>query len=251
MSAGFPSSSEAAHLQPPAAERARTVAAKPAASLHIAGMGICQLWAATTTGCGDVLLVVPRDGAVTSALRNSPLGDVPARLTVTDRTPLPLRHPIRGLVQLSGWLTPVRTEDLPRLLLDFADAYACDSLFDVGLSAILVRLDLAEVLLEEAGTSNDIAPEDFLSARPDAVSGAEAELMAVECDALRLLRGRVQQWTGRQDDVWLLGVDRFGVRFRVESRRGCYDLRVPFAFPLDGPAGFSAAVADLLACGPA
>ena len=51
-----------------------------------------------------MLLVVPTDGAVTAALRSSPLGDVPARLTVTDRTPFPFRHPVRGLVQLSGWV---------------------------------------------------------------------------------------------------------------------------------------------------
>ena len=79
----------ARHAQPPAAERARTVAARPAASLHGLGLGICQLWGATTTDAGDVLLVVPTDGVVTTALRDSPLGDVPARLTVTDRTPFP------------------------------------------------------------------------------------------------------------------------------------------------------------------
>ena len=158
MTAGSPHSSAGALAHPPAAERARTVAARPSASLFGAGLGICQLWGATTTASGDVLLVVPQDGAVTTALRDSPVGDVPARLTVTDRTPFPLRHPVRGLVQLSGWVTPVPADDVPRLLLDFADAYPCDSLFDVGLSATLVRLDLAEVLLEEAGVSADVEP---------------------------------------------------------------------------------------------
>ncbi|SNR60698.1 hypothetical protein [Blastococcus mobilis] len=251
MTAGPTHSSETTRRQPPAAERARTVAARPTSSLCLAGSGICQLWGAATTADGDVLVVVPIDGAVMDALRNSPLGDVPARLIVTDRTPFPLPHPVRGLLQLSGWIAPVPADDVPRLVLDFADAYPCESLFDVGLTATLVRLDLAEVVLEDAGGTTDIEPEDYLAARPDAISAAETELMTAECDALGRLCRRVQRWAGRQDDVRLLGLDRFGVRFRVQSRQGCYDLRVPFASPLESPAGFAAAVGHLLTCGPA
>jgi hypothetical protein len=60
----------------------------------------------------------------------------------------------------------------------------------------------------------------------------------------------VQRWAGRQDDVRLLGLDRFAVRFRVQSRRDCYDLRVPFAAPLDGTESFGRALRALVACGP-
>jgi hypothetical protein len=250
MTAGSTHSSPAVHRQPPAAERARTIAARPASSLYGLGLGICQLWGATTTDAGDVLLVVPTDGAVTTALRSSPLGDVPARLTVTDRTPFPLPHPVRGLVQLSGWVAPVAQYDVTRLVLEFADTVPCDSLFDVGLSATLLRLELAEVQLEDAGGTTDVEPEDFLAARPDAVSRAENELMAGQCEALIRLATRVQRRVGRHDDVRLLGLDRFGVRYRVQSRHGCYDLRVPFPSPIDGPAGFPAAVERLLTCGP-
>jgi hypothetical protein len=250
MTAGPLHSSTTAQHQPPAAERARTVAARPAASLYCAGLGIVQLWGAATTARGDVLLVVPTGGAVTTALQNSPVGDVPARLTVTDRTSLSLAHPVRGLVQLSGWVTAVAEGDVAQLVLDFADAHACDSLFDVGLTATLVRLDLAEVVLEEAGMSLDVEPEDFLAARPDGISAVETQLIAAERHALDRLAGRVQRWAGRHDDVRLLGLDRFGVRFRVQSRRGCYDLRVPFAAPLDGPADVGAAIQHLLTCGP-
>jgi hypothetical protein len=251
MTADPTHSSATTEHQPPVAERARTVAACPAASLYCAGLGVSQLWGATTTASGDVLLVVPLDGAVTSALRNSPLGDVPARLTVTDRTPFPLRHPVRALLQLSGWLTPVDPDDVARLVLDFADAHPSDSLFDVGLSATLVRLDLAEVLLEEAGVSTDVDVDAFVAARPDAISRGEKELMAQQCGQLSRLSARVQRWADRQDDVRLLGLDRFAVRFRVQGRRGCYDLRVPFAAPLTDPADFGAAVEHLLTCGPA
>lgn len=251
MTAGPTHSSATTDHQPPVAERARTVAARPAASLHCAGLGISQLWGATTTRGGDVLLVVPTSGEVTTALAHSPLGDVPARLTVTDRAPFPLRHPVRGLVQLSGWVTPLPEEDVARLVLEFAESYPCDSLFDVGLSATLLRLDLAEVVLEEAGVSSDVEPEDFLDARPDGVSAVETELLAAERAPLDRLTRRVQCWAGRQDDVRVLGLDRFGIRYRVEGRNGCYDLRVPFAAPLSAPAEFGTAVDHLLSCGPA
>jgi hypothetical protein len=248
MTADPASASPAVHRQPPAAERARTIAARPTASLHGLGLGICQLWGAATTDAGDVLVVVPTDGAVTAALRNSPLGDIPARLTVTDRTPVPIPHPVRGLVQLSGWVAPVAEYDVTRLVLEFADAQPCDSLFDVGLSATLLRLELAEVHLEEAGGTTEVDPDDFLAARPDAVSRAENDLMAGQCAALMRLAARVQRRVGRHDSVRLLGIDRFGVRYRVQSRTGCYDLRVPFAVPLEGPAGFAEAVGRLLTC---
>lgn len=114
-----------------------------------------------------------------------------------------------------------------------------------------MRLDLAEVLLEEAGISADVEPEDFVDARPDGVSAVERELMAAERGPLNRLTRRVQQWAGRHDEVHLLGLDRFGIRFRVEGRSGCYDLRVPYASPLPGPAAFAGAVGRLVACGPA
>ncbi|RBY92534.1 DUF2470 domain-containing protein [Blastococcus sp. TF02A-30] len=248
MTAGTPSSSAATRRQPPPAERARTVAARPGASLHAAGLGVCQLWGATTTASGDVLLVVPADGAVTAALARSPLGDVPARLTVTDRAPVPLRRPVRGLVELSGWITPVDDGDVPRLLLDYAEAHPCDALFEVGLGAALVRLDLAEVVLEEAGTTTDVDPDEFVAARPDPVSAAERELMATEQPALDRLTARVRCWADRRDDVALLGLDRYGVRFRVQGRDGCYDLRVPFEDTLTGPADVRGALTGLLSC---
>ncbi|WP_104524289.1 DUF2470 domain-containing protein [Blastococcus atacamensis] len=251
MTAGPIHSSAAVDRQPPAAERARTVALRPAAALHVADLGSSSVLAATTTADGDVLLVVPTSDGAVAALRGSPLGDVPARLTVTDRAPLPVRHPVRALVNLSGWLTAVPEQDIAGLVLDFAETTPAEALFEVGLSAVLVRMDLADVELEESGTIVDVDPDDFRAAAPDPVSRVETELMAAQEAPLGRLRARVQRWAGRRDDVRLLGLNRFGVRFRVQSEQGCYDLGVPFAAPLAGPDGFAGAVDDLLTCGPA
>ena len=237
--------------QPPPAERARTVAARPSAALHAVGLGAVGLSLAGTTAAGQVYVVVPSDGRPATALRTSPLGDLPARLTVTDRAPFPVRHPVRGQVELSGWLTPVRDADVRPALLDLADVRPSDALLDVGLRAVLLRLDLAEVLLTDGGTRSEVDPDDYAAARPDPVCAAEAELASGHGEALDRLLGRVRAWAGRNDDVRLLGLDRHGVRFRVEARRSCYDLRVPFRAPLADGSGLGAALHTLLTCGPA
>jgi hypothetical protein len=237
--------------QPLPAERARTVAARASAALHAVGVGAVEVTVSGTTAAGQVLVVVPSDGRLAGALRTSPLGDLPARLTVTDRAPFPVRHPLRGQVSLSGWLAPVHPADVQRSLLDLAEVRPSDALLDVGLGAVLVRLDLAEVLLTDAGTTAEVDPDDFTAARPDPVSAEESALAAAHADALDRLLGRVQAWAGTRDDVRLLGLDRHGVRFRVEARSSCYDLRVPFPAPLTGGDGLAAALHTLLTCGPA
>ncbi|WP_051515886.1 hypothetical protein [Candidatus Blastococcus massiliensis] len=238
----------AAGGQPSPAERARTVAARPRAALHVLGSGTTPALAATTTADGRTFVVVPTSGPLPQALRDSPVGDLPARLTVTDRAPSALRQPIRALVEIAGWLAAVPAEDVPDGVLAFAEACPCDALFDVGLTATLLRLDVADVVLHESHAVDHVEPEDFVAAGPDPVTAAEADLLTAEWDALARLRGRVQAWAGRRDDVRLLGLDRFGVRFRVECPRGGYDVRVAFPEPLTGRAEFARAVRGLLTC---
>ncbi|MGY1815535.1 DUF2470 domain-containing protein [Blastococcus sp. SYSU D00820] len=233
---------------PTAAERARTVATCPSAEVHAVGVGRGRLLAATTTATGEVLLVVPRSGDLVRALTASPLGDLPARLTVTRKALLPMRDPVRAQLELRGWLTPVPAAQEPGLVLAFAETCPADVLLDVGLTARLLRLDVGEVLLDEGGSCLGIEPEDYADARPDPLAADEADLLA-ECAAdLAELCGRVRHWAGEDDGVQLLGVDRFGVLFRVECPSSHYDLRVPFTGAVADAAGFGDALAGLLAC---
>ncbi len=237
--------------QPPPAERARTVAARASAALQAVGVGAVELSLAGTTAAGQVLVVVPADGRVVTALRASPEGDLPARLTVTDRAPFAVASPVRGRVELSGWLTPVGPGDVRQGLLDLADVRPADVLLDVGRGAVLLRLDLAEVLLTDGGATCEVDPDDYAAARPDPVGADEAALATAHGAALTRLLARVQAWAGPRDRVGLLGLDRYGVRFRVEAPPSCYDLRVPFRAALTGGSGLGAALDTLLTCGPA
>ncbi len=238
----------AAGGQPSPAERARTVAARPAAALHVLGTGTTPALAAATTADGRTLVVVPTSGPLLPALAGSPVGDLPARLTVTDRAPALPRQPVRALVELAGWLTPVPAADVPAAVLAFAEAHPCDALFEVGLTAALLQLDVADVVLHESHAVENVEPEDFAAAAPDPVTAVEADLLTAQAEALARLRVRVQGWAGRRDDVRLLGLDRFGVRYRVESPRGGYDVRVAFPEPLTRSEEFAGAVGGLLSC---
>jgi hypothetical protein len=229
-----------------AAERARTVATRPAASVQALGLGTSRLSAAATLDDGRVLVVVPRSGGLATAVHEAPEGDLPAKVTVTSRSSQPLRNPLRARLELAGWLTPVPAEEAD-LVLAFAAVRPDDVLLDVGLTATLLRLDLAEVLLHEGGGCTEVTPEDYAAARPDPLGAAEADLVSEHAGPLAELCARVQAWAG-DDPVHLLGVDRHGVLFRVEPRTGCYDLRVPFPAPLTSTGELPGAVRTLLTC---
>ena len=161
-----------------AAERARTVATRPAASVQALGLGTSRLLTAATLDDGRVLVVVPRSGGLAAAVRAAPEGDLAAKVTVVSRSAQPLRNPLRARLELAGWLTSVPAEDQADLLLPFAAVRPDDVLLDVGLTATLLRLDVAEVLLHEGGGWTEITPEEYAAARPDPLGAAEDDLVA-------------------------------------------------------------------------
>ncbi|MGY1601823.1 DUF2470 domain-containing protein [Geodermatophilus sp. SYSU D00815] len=242
----LPHRSEPTLHEATAAERARTIACRGTAYVHVPGMGSSRLLAATTTADGEVLLVVPRDGGLVTAVRSSPLGDLPVRVTVTDRAALPLRNPVRGRLEMVGWLAPVAADEELDLALAFAEACPDDVLLDVGLTATLLRLDVAEIQLEEAGVSAGVEPEAYAGARPDPLDADE--LLREHAADLGVLCGRVRLWAGADDRVHVLAVDRFGVLFRVECPASCYDARIPFPAPVADRDDVGPALTALLAC---
>ena len=149
-------------LRPGAAERARTVATRPAATVCARGVEGSRLLAHTVTAAGQVLLVVRREGELATAVREAPDQDLPALVMISDHAPVPLRRPVRAQLWLSGWATPVRPADERATALAFAETRPDAALLDVGHSAQLLRLDLAEVVLGESGEGIDVGPQEFL-----------------------------------------------------------------------------------------
>ncbi|MGY5883188.1 DUF2470 domain-containing protein [Modestobacter lacusdianchii] len=236
---------------PTPAERARTVAGRSGAAVCAAGIDGSRVLAHATTADGQVLVVVPTDGDVATAVRRSADGDLAALLLVTDHAPVELRDPVRAQVWLSGWLTPMLPADLRPAALAFADVAPVGALLDVGRGATLLRLDLAEVMLGECGTVTELTPEDYLAAAPDPLAEVEAHALQhldqAHPEELALLASRVPRaWLGDGGVVRPLGLDRWGFRLRVEGRRGHRDVRMPFAAPVSGPDELAAAINRLM-----
>lgn len=238
-------------VRPTAAERARSVACRPSAAVCAAGVSGSRVLAHATTRAGQVFLVVAEDGELAAAVRTAPEGDLPALLMVTDHAPVPLRDQVRAQLWLSGWLTPVRAEDQREVALAFADVQPAGALLDVGTTAVLLRLDLAEVVLGEGGTTVELTPEDYADAEPDPLVGVEtAALQHLDADhpeELALLRSRIPGvWVTDTDVVRPLGLDRSGFRLRIESARGHRDVRIPFDAPVSSEADLGPAVHRLM-----
>lgn len=240
----------AVRRSPAAAERARTVATRSAATVTARGVECGRVLAHTVTPAGQVLLVVPATGDLAGAVAAAPGADLSVLVMISDHAPVPLRRPVRAQLWLSGWATPVRVADRRAAVLGFAERCPSPALLDVGSTATLLRLDLAEVVLGEGGTATDVGLADFLAARPDPLAAAEAgtlgHLDRDHPEFLTLLRSLLPAGTvGPDDTVRPLGVDRFGFRLRVERPVGHVDLRVPFARPLTCAGQLGAAVAQL------
>ncbi|MGY1603946.1 DUF2470 domain-containing protein [Geodermatophilus sp. SYSU D00815] len=241
-------------VRPEPAERARTVAAGPGATVCATGVEATLPLAHAVTADGQLLLVVPADGELAAAIGASPQRDVSALVMVSDRAPVPLRRPVRAQMWLSGWATPVAERDARAAVLAFADVRPAPALLDVGTTAVLLRLDLAEVVLREGGAVAEVGPEEFAAAAPDPLAGVEAATLAhldrdhpefLDRLAARLPRGEV----GPGDVVRPLGLDRFGLRLRIERRVGHQDVRLTFPQPLTCPGQLGAAMRALTCAG--
>ncbi|MGY1722294.1 DUF2470 domain-containing protein [Blastococcus sp. SYSU DS0533] len=242
---------DATAVRPEPAERARTVATRSAAALCAPGIEGGRLLGHAITRTGQVLLVVPADGDIAAAVEQTPGQDLSALLLVSDHAPVPLRRPVRAQLWLSGWATPVRPEDQRAALLAFAETRPAEVLLDVGRTARLLRLDLAEVVLGEGGAGVDVSPQDFAAARPDPLAAIEDDhlrhLAGAHAEVLELLAARVPaEVVGPAGVVRPLGLDRFGFRLRVERPFGHTDVRVPFARPLTCAGQLGPAVGQLL-----
>jgi hypothetical protein len=239
-------------VRPAAAERARTVATRPAATVSAPGVQCSRLLAHAVTDAGQLLLVVPTDGDLAAAVRAARDQDLSTLVMVSDHAPVPLRRTVRAQLWLSGWATPVRPEDRHAALMGFAEVNSAGALLDVGRTATLLRLDVAEVVLGEGGPGVEIGPQEFLAARPDPLAAVEADTLrhldADHPEFLAVLAGLLPDWAvGKRDVVRPLGVDRYGFRVRIERPTGHLDVRVPFPRPLTCPGQLGPAVRHMTA----
>ncbi len=114
-----------------------------------------------------------------------------------------------------------------------------------------MRLEVASVVVTDATGAEPVSVAALLEARPDPFCEIESGLLwhlaTAHDDVVARLVSRLPAPL-RRGRVRPLGLDRYGMRFRVEGNDGDHDIRLPFHKPVDDMNGLSQAIRVLMGC---
>ncbi|HET8993078.1 MULTISPECIES: DUF2470 domain-containing protein [unclassified Rhodococcus (in: high G+C Gram-positive bacteria)] len=198
---------------------------------------------------GNIAIVVPAETTAVALTWQSGAAGLPAMLELTDHSPLNLRNPVRSLIWLSGNLFPV---DEPRqVAADVAEILPHPELLDVGHNSELLVLRLTSVVAADTSGAESVDLPDVFDAAPDPFATYETawleHLEQDHADILARIARRIPP-SARTGRIRPLGLDRYGLRLRIESGSGDHDVRIPFQEPVDEPSGLSKALRMLVGC---
>lgn len=252
-------------ITPTAAERIRSACARAGGAM-LAVDGITPAEDPTESPVhhllsdGSFAVTVPLGGALAGRVATAAPTGVPAVLEMTDYAPLPLREPVRALVWVRGRLLHVPGTELAALLDLIASEDPNPALLQVNSGAprderdmryALLRLEVDSVVAADSTGAESIGVSELLDAQPDPFCAMESSWLrhmeAAHRDVVDRLASRLPL-SQRRGRVRPLGLDRYGVRLRVENDEGDHDVRLPFAKPVDDVTGLSQAIRVLLGC---
>ncbi len=208
---------------------------------------------------GSFALALPADQ---QAETDHPVSGSQALLELTDYAPLPLREPVRSLVWVRGRLQEVHpaaiTETLDLIAAEWpnpallqVDTPRCAPCAGEEPRYTLLRLEIASIVVTDATGAEPVSVEDLLAARPDPFCEIESSLLwhldTAHSDVVARLVSRLPAPL-RRGQVRPLGLDRYGVRFRIEGKDRDHDVRLPFHKPVDDMTGLSQAIRVLMGC---
>ena len=213
---------------------------------------------------GSFAVGVPIGGPVAEQVVDCGAAGAPAVLELADYAPLPLREPVRSLVWIRGRLHQVSPSTVSGLLDLIAAEHPHPALLQVhtpiGSAAaegqadtqyLLARLEIESVVVTDATGAEAVDAAALLAARPDPFCAAESSwikhLDTAHRDVVARLAARLPARL-RRGDVRPLGIDRYGMRLRVESAEGDSDVRLPFRTPVDDIVGLGQAIRVLMGC---
>lgn len=201
---------------------------------------------------GSFAITVASGGVVAARLADPTAGEGPqAVLELTDYAPLPLREPVRSLVWIRGRLFTVPAPASRDLLDLIAAENPNPALLQVGTDHALLRLEIESVVVADSTGAEAVGTAALLAAQPDPFCALETcwlrHIDADHRDVVARLAARLPAPL-RRGRVRPLGLDRYGVRLRVESEDGDHDVRLPFTRPVDDITGLSQAIRILMGC---
>ena len=203
---------------------------------------------------GSFAVGVPTDGRLADGAQ--------AVLELADYAPLPLREPVRSLVWIRGRLHLVPPSQVREMLDLIAAEHPHPALLQVrtpesrpvaegDTQYLLARLEIESVVVTDATGAEAVDSTALLDARPDPFCAFEScwirHLDTAHRDVVARLASRLPARL-RRGDIRPLGIDRYGMRLRVESAEGDRDVRLPFHTPVDDVIGLGKAIRVLMGC---
>lgn len=240
---------------PPPDERARTLAGRARHAAVIGEPEDGDPRAAPTLhhvpSTGAATLQFPDDHPLVLRVRERGDALLPVMLELADVAPVTVRRPVRGLLWISGRLRVLPLRVARRAALRIAAEQPDERLLDVGHGEVLLRLEPAMVVLSDAEGTEVLAPTAMAAAPPDPVAATGdawlAHLAAAHAGTLSALAAHLPlhlRRPGRR--LAPLGVDRLGLRLRVESDTDDHDVRLAFPRALSCPGQLGEAVRALV-----
>ena len=239
------------HRRPPApsdAERARSITARGGtASLVGTGCPPTTPAAHHVWADGSAAMLLRDDDPL---LRRAVLG-ADAMLELADRAPVDLREPVRGLLWITGRLTVPEPGDARRIAAAVADARPDPALLDLGHGATLARLVPGSIVVSDGEGTAALAPVALAAARPDPFCCSEGQWLAhleeVHPDVFVALARHLPEPL-RRSAVRPLGVDRLGIRLRVETPLRDHDVRLRWDSEVKTPDELRVQLNQLVGC---
>ncbi|MFZ1164311.1 DUF2470 domain-containing protein [Mycobacterium sp.] len=211
---------------------------------------------------GSFAVGVPIGGPVGEQVIDCGAAGAPAVLELADYAPLPLREPVRSLVWIRGRLHRVSPPAVSGMLDLIATEHPHPALLQVQTPGsgpvvdgdtryLLARLEIASVVVTDATGAEAVDAAALLAARPDPFCAFEScwikHLDTAHRDVVARLAARLPARL-RRGDVRPLGIDRYGMRLRVEGADGDRDVRLPFRKPVDDVVALGQAIRVLMGC---
>ncbi len=172
-------------------------------------------------------------------------------LELTDYAPLPLREPVRSLVWIRGRLQCVPDHAVRGMVNMIASDHPNPALLDIGSGQTLFLLEVESVVVADAAGAETVGLHELMTAEPDPFCEFEsAWLRHLDTDhpeVLARLAGKLPAAL-RRGRVRPLGLDRYGVRLRVEATDGDHDVRLPFGAPVQDVPALGRAIRLLMGC---
>lgn len=200
---------------------------------------------------GSAALLLPDDHALVATAWQLPRGDLTAVLELADPAPVALREPVRGLLWIAGWLHVLDDTAARAEALAIAEERADPRLLDIGHGIAVLRLVPASLVLADAEGTSSVQIAHFAAARPDPFCRDEdgwlRHLELSHRDVVGLLTRHLPDRL-RGGHVRPLGLDRFGLRLRVEAADADHDVRISFSRPVSTPVELAAELRRLVGC---